>query len=71
MKGFTLVEFIVVVAIFLVLAATVVSFFFGGVGWYCARKWEGFDTKFDLVTGCRVDIKNNGRFIPEDHIRQY
>jgi prepilin-type N-terminal cleavage/methylation domain-containing protein len=66
MRGFTVIELMIVVAIIAVLLTTVVSLPVG-----CEARWErsGMRAEWGLWTGCQVEV-SAGRWLPESRLRE-
>jgi prepilin-type N-terminal cleavage/methylation domain-containing protein len=65
-KGFTVVEFMIVLAIIGIIFATVLT-----VPYQCRARWErsGMAAEWGFFTGCQVEVEP-GRWIPSDRVRE-
>ena len=64
--GFTIIEALIVLAIFAILASVPIA---GRLG--CEAKWEnsGMAYKWGFFSGCLVEVEK-GRWLPEERVRE-
>ena len=56
----------------IVLAIFVVVLIIGGWVWKsyaCGARWSDFQSQYGVVSGCQVKV--DGRWVPEDRVRQF